>query len=53
MLFRSVVQRVREVEVKDDERVELEVGKRSALLLACVEVLEGLAWRMGERVEEE
>lgn len=50
---RGVVQRVREVEVKDDERVELEVGKRSALLLACVEVLEGLAWRMGERVEEE
>lgn len=49
---RGVVQRVREVEVKDDERVDLELGKRSALLLACVEVLEGLAWRMSERVEE-
>lgn len=50
---RGVVLRTSVVPAKDeDERVDLDPAKREGLLFVVVEVLEGLAWRMPERVEE-
>jgi hypothetical protein len=39
--------------VEEEERVELEPAKRSALMFAVVEVLEGLAWGLPERAEDQ
>jgi hypothetical protein len=51
---RGVVTKPQVVQSKEqDERVELEPGKRSALLLAVMEILEGLAWRATETSEEQ
>lgn len=39
--------------VEEEERIELEPAKRSALMFAVVEVLEGLAWGLPERAEDQ
>lgn len=40
-----------EVKVVDEERVELEAGKRDAIVSAAVDILTGLAWRVDEAGE--
>lgn len=36
-----------------DERVDIDLGKRTALLLKVLDILEGLAWRIDESREEQ